>query len=62
VEHTSDYSGHTVASLIDWDSEEFGVFIDYGNGEWRKYRVGSRDDARRELERIGLPKPRRPFC
>jgi hypothetical protein len=62
MEQTSDYSGQTVASLIDWDSDEFGVLIDYGNGEWWKYRVGSRDDARRELERIGLPKPRRPFC
>jgi hypothetical protein len=51
----------TVASTVARDADEFGVLIDYGNGEGRKYRVGTRDEARKELECIGFDKPGRPF-
>jgi len=51
--------GRSVVSIVSWDAEELGILIDYGKGEWRKYRVGTRDEARKELERIGFDKPRR---
>jgi hypothetical protein len=55
-------TGRPVASIVSWDAEDFGILIDYGEGEWRKYRVGTRDEARKELERIGFINPGRPFC
>ncbi len=57
MEPPDELLSRTVANVIDWGAEEFGVLIDYGNGEWRKYRVGTRDEALRELARIGFYKP-----
>ncbi len=62
MEHATHEPGRTVVSIVSWDAEEFGILIDYGKGEWRKYRVGSRDEAQKELERIGFDKPGHPFC
>jgi hypothetical protein len=24
-----------------WECDELGILVDYGEGEWRKYRVGT---------------------
>jgi hypothetical protein len=45
-------TGGTVASIVTWEGDEFGILIDYGKGEWRKYRVGTRAEAIKELERL----------
>ncbi len=49
-------AGRTVASIVIWDCDDFGILVDYGHGEWRKYRVGTRDEALKELRRIGFEK------
>ncbi len=45
-------TNRTVASIVAWDGDDFAIFIDYGGGEWRKYRVGSRGAAIKELQRL----------
>ncbi len=51
-----EHVGRTIASIVSWDAGEFGILMDYGCGEWRRYRVGSRDEALKELQRIGFDK------
>jgi hypothetical protein len=48
--------GRTTASVVAWESDEFGILIDYGDGQWRKYRVGTRQETLKELQRLGLDK------
>jgi hypothetical protein len=43
-------TGVTVA-LAAWAEDEFGVLVDYGDGTWRKYRVGTREQASAEAKR-----------
>ncbi len=40
------------ARVIPWDDDHWGVFVEYGYGSWRRYVVGSREDADRELARL----------
>jgi hypothetical protein len=42
----------TTASIVAWESDEFGILIDYGEGQWRKYRVGTRQETLKELQRL----------
>ncbi len=42
----------TSASIVAWDADEFGILIDYGDGQWRKYRVGTRQETLKELQRL----------
>jgi hypothetical protein len=46
----------TVASIVSWDADDFGILIEYGDGEWRKYRVGTRAEAIQELQRLSFDK------
>ncbi len=46
----------TTASVVSWNSDEFGVLIDYGDGQWRKYRVGTHQEALKELQRLSFDK------
>jgi hypothetical protein len=39
-------------AVVVWDQQDFGLLLDYGDGTWRKYRVGTRDEARKEMERL----------
>ncbi len=43
-----------VARIVAWEGDEFGILVDYGEGQWRKYRVGTLTEARKELERLCL--------
>jgi hypothetical protein len=51
-----DLESRAVASIVAWDQDDFAILIDYGHGEWRKYLVGTRDEALKELQRIGFDK------
>ena len=46
----------TVARIVTWEGDEFGILVNYGEGQWRKYRVGTLKEARKELERLCLDK------
>jgi hypothetical protein len=46
--------------VIQWDGE-WGIFVDYGAGSWRRYVVGTRLQAEEELRRLNVDKrARRP--
>jgi hypothetical protein len=38
--------------VIAWEGDQFGILIEFGNGHWLKYLVGSRNEAEKELARI----------
>ena len=54
-----DRTSGTVASIVAWEGDEFGILVDYGEGEWRKYRVGTRAKAIKELQRLSSDKRER---
>ncbi len=55
--------GVAVARVVEWGDDQYGIFIDYGDGGWRKYLVGTHIEAldalptvlcnQRELRPIG---------
>jgi len=47
-----DQTSGTVASIVALEGDEFGILVDYGEGEWRKYPVGTRAEAIKELQRL----------
>jgi hypothetical protein len=47
------------ANVIPWTGGEWGVSIDYGDVSWRKYLVGSRQEAQKELARFTFDRPDR---
>ncbi len=51
-----DRTGRTVASIVAWEDDEFGILVEYGEGQWRKYRVGTRQEALQELQRLSSDK------
>ena len=50
------FQSRTVASIVSWDGDDFEILIDYGDGQWRKYRVGTRAQALQELQRLSFDK------
>ena len=40
------------ARVVPFDHGEWGILIDYDDGSWRKYLVGSRKEANNELARF----------
>jgi hypothetical protein len=45
-------SSLTNARVVPCDDGEWGILIDYGDGTWCKYSVGSRKEANNELARL----------
>ena len=41
--------------IVPWD-EEWGILIDYGGGSWRRYLVGTHNEAEKELQRLVFDK------
>jgi hypothetical protein len=53
---STNLQNRTVASIVSWDGDDFGILIEYGGGQWRKYRVGTRAQALQELQRLSFDK------
>jgi hypothetical protein len=47
--------------VIPWQDDNWGVFIDYGGGSWRRYSVGTRQQAEEEMRRVIFDKRERKF-
>jgi hypothetical protein len=56
-----DRSGRTVVRIVAWEEDVFGILVDYDDGGWRKYRVGTIEQARKELERLSFEKRQRYY-
>jgi hypothetical protein len=48
-------------TVIPWDGDDWGIFVDYGSGNWRRYRVGTRPQAEEEMRRLIFDKRERKF-
>jgi hypothetical protein len=40
------------ANVVPWTGGDWGVSINYADGSWQKYLVGSRQEAQKELARL----------